>query len=393
MSRQRTSTRRTVAPSQRARTTLSEAGPYIITASPGRGSCAPARSAGVRLESAGTSRIRALVSGAAAPWAPAWRAKQAPRAIANASPAPLAPARTPVRRFASAPGEAVTRELGLSALWELLDQFLERALGVRRAPEPVLAQPAFVECGRGAVALRPAAPDARVLGQRAVEPGLGEEALAHAVLRVVREVRVGVPLEEVAVGRERERVAALREVLGGLVVELRGPRAAGRGRRRRGRGPAARGRVARAGGLPLGLDAEARHDVVQLALEPAERLLHLAGGAGRGRARGEQLLALLGQLAPGVLERLQVHRVARAHLLHLRLQAVERGLEQRHLRRVAAGRQGRGGEQHARHGPPDQALPCRAEPRAGDHRAVNSTRRFRLHDDSSWPSTAGRSLP
>src|SRR5262249_4943073 len=116
--------------------------------------------------------------------------------------------------------DAVTRQLGFSALRESLDQVLERRLGLGLAPEPLLAQSHLV-AGRGrTLAGRPALADLRVLDQSAVELRLREEAFPGPILGVVGKVGVRVSLEVIAIARERHGVAALRQVRGGLVIEL-----------------------------------------------------------------------------------------------------------------------------------------------------------------------------
>src|SRR5262245_61181216 len=173
MSRQRISTLRMMAPSHRARTTLSLAGPYAISPGSSSGSSATPGS-----PPPGDSRPAVLVSAGACA-----RAAAPHRESARATAIALA------LRFSASPGrvsefdaDTVTRELGLSALRESLHQVLERLLRFVLATQPFLAEADLVERRGCAVAARPARADLLVLDERAVEPGLGEEALAGPVL-------------------------------------------------------------------------------------------------------------------------------------------------------------------------------------------------------------------
>src|SRR5262245_44365982 len=226
MSRQRISTLRIVAPSQRARTTLSLAGPYAITLSPGIAASALSAGSTPAAVESGTPCARAEVDPVHAESARATVIALALRK--GASPG----------RVSEFDADTVTRELGLSALGESLHQVLERLLGLGLPAQALLAQSDLVERRRRAVAVRPLRSDLVVLDERAVEPGLGEEALAGPVLGIIGQVGVRVAAQVSAIARERHGVSPLREVRRGLVVELR--RVAGRGRRLRCPGGAVR---------------------------------------------------------------------------------------------------------------------------------------------------------
>src|SRR5262245_10525497 len=221
-----------------------------------------------------------------------------------------------------ADSEPLTRQLRLPRLREALDDLLEKLArrGLRR--QLLLAERLFVQRGRDLVALRPQGFDARVLGGRAVELRLGEERFPDAVLRVVGELGGREATHEIAESLERESVASLREVLIRLVVELVRVALRRRDRRRR---------------RPLAELREAAHHLVELVVEPAHLIEQLLRGVAAGRLGAEQDVALLRQLAPRVPQHGVRDRVANAHGLDLRAQAVEARAQQAELRRVASG--------------------------------------------------------
>src|SRR5437867_936837 len=256
MSRQLTSTRRIGAPSQRARTTLSLAGPYAMTLWPRTAAGTAAGAAAlsgcggtIAVESAGVPACGSATAACsrAAPCASRTGPGGPDATSARAETSTLALSTSVSPGDASTPGtDPVACQLGLPALREALHQVLERLLRVGTMAEPLLAQAELVERGGRPVPRGPALVHAGVLDPRAVELRLGEEALPRPVLRVVREVGVGEAAQELAVAHERQRVAPLREIRRGLIVEHRRVRARGRGGRAR-RVARARRRRARRG--------------------------------------------------------------------------------------------------------------------------------------------------
>ena len=160
---------------------------------------------------------------------------------------------------------------------------------------------------------------------------------------------------------------------------------------------AARGRRARA----LRRLVEAAHRLVELALEPSHLLEQLLGRRAGGRARAEQDVALLGDLAPHVDDHGVRDRVADAHRIHHHAQAVEASAQRQHRWRRARRQRAAGPEDdqrrrdsHAR-GDADAARRARSASAtdAVDHWTTGWARRFLAHAASSWPVSNGRSLP
>src|SRR5688572_11204387 len=89
--------------------------------------------------------------------------------------------------------EPLTRELRLSGVREALHQLLEGLARGRRLPLALPAQGELVERRRSLVAAGIERFHFGVLHLRAVEDRLGEEALPHSVLGVVRELGRGEP--------------------------------------------------------------------------------------------------------------------------------------------------------------------------------------------------------
>ena len=223
---------------------------------------------------------------------------------------------------------------------------------------------------------------------------LGEEALAHAILGVVRQLAGRLAFQIVPEILQGETVTSLRQVLHRLIVEL--ARIGCSGRRRR-----------------LGLSGahllETSHGFVELPFQSAHLFVQILGGAARGGARAEQDVALLRDLAPRVLHQLQGGGIAHHQGIDHRAQTIEPAAQREHLRGIAAGgahEQQDHRERRRRTLQPRVAFSrCRRKAQAGrhggarlgvgtwGHRVTMWARRFFAQAASSWPGSNGRSLP
>src|SRR5258705_5059992 len=269
--------------------------------------------------------------------------------------------------------EALTCELRLARIRESLDELFQMFFRVAGLAELVLAQCQLVEPGRRAIAVRMIAHHRAVFGRGTVELGQGEEPLARAVARVVSQLGGRERTQEVAESLDRDRVAALGEILGRLVVDLVGiPGRSGIAGRR----------------LALGLLRETPQRLAEALVETAHLVEQLLGGAAGGGAGAEQDVLLLRNVRAHRRDQLVAGLVPYLQRIDHHAETVETRLHLHQARRVTARQRPRGEHQndphHAVHA--DRAVRRHVRTRKW-------ARRFCDHALSSWPSANGRSLP